>query len=73
MIRGFQEMDFPESPHLSPHIPGLLTVYTGYVRKIIKDNLLAYQRIIWLYVSFQWWDFLEYFCLGTNERLEGPK
>ena len=41
MIRGFQEMDFPESPHLSPHISGLLAVYTGYVRKIIKDNLLC--------------------------------
>ena len=66
VLLGFQEMDRPEIPCPCPHIHCLRMAYTSYFRTILKDNLLAYQCIIWLYLSFQWRDFPEKFVLEST-------
>ena len=66
-ILRFQEMDLPETPHLSPHTHYLHAVYTGYVRTVMKVILLAkYLAISQLTAE----GFTENWCVGQNECTE---
>jgi len=63
----FQQMDLPETPHLSRHTHYVHAVCTGYVPTVIKVILLAkHVAISQLAVE----RFTENWCVGQNEYSE---
>jgi len=66
-ILRFQDVDLPETPHLSPHTHYIHAVCTGYVRTVMKFILLAkHVAISQLTVE----GFTENWCVGQNEYTE---
>jgi len=63
----FQDLDLPETPHLSPHTHYIHAVCTGYVRTVIKVILPAkYVAISQPTVE----GFSENWCDGQNKYSE---